>query len=77
MDNIVIKGAKEHNLKNIDITIPSTAPSTDNTAAYIITSLKLFMIRMADNAGNTSNAVIRREPTRFIARTIITAVITL
>ena len=22
MDNIVIKGAKEHNLKNIDITIP-------------------------------------------------------
>ena len=61
---------------NIDMIIPDTAPSTDNAAAYIITDLKLFIIRIADNAGNTSNAVISSEPTRFIANTIITAVIT-
>ena len=33
-------------------------------------------MRIADNAGNTRSAVMSSEPTRFIASTMITAVIT-
>ena len=61
---------------NIDIIIPNTAPNTERIAEYIITDLKLVITLIADKAGNTKRAVISSEPTRFIASTIITAVIT-
>ena len=53
-----------------------TAQITDNTTEQIVTHKKVLNIRIADNAGNITNAEIRRDPTRFIARTIMIAVIT-
>ena len=43
MENIVIKGAKEHNLKNIDITIPK-----DNPIEYAILYLDGCMQKWID-----------------------------
>ena len=40
------------------------------------TSLKVLAIRIEARAGKITRAEIRSEPTRFIASTIITAVIT-
>ena len=53
---------------------PTTAQMTEKIAAMTVTFLKLLDSLIADSAGKTSKAVIKSEPTRFIARTIMMAV---
>ena len=60
----------------IEISIPNSAQNTDSKAEHIVTDLKLLNTRMAESAGNMTSAEIKSEPTRFMARTIITAVVT-
>lgn len=55
---------------------PSAEQTTANIAEKIVTDLKLLKRRIADSAGNTTNAEIKSDPTKFIARTIITAIMT-
>lgn len=42
----------------------------------MVTLRKLLNIRMADSAGKITSAEISREPTRFIASTMMTATTT-
>ena len=49
---------------------------SDRTAAPINTALKLLNNCITDNAGKITSAEINKEPTRFIASTTITAMIT-
>ena len=60
----------------MDIIIPVKAQITDRTAEQSVTEKKLLHIRMADKAGKITNADISREPTRFIANTMIIAIMT-
>ena len=60
----------------IEIKIPTTAQNTAITAEDIITDKKLLKIRMEEIAGKIINADISKEPTNFIASTIMVAVIT-
>lgn len=62
--------------KIIDRIIPKAAHITEMTAEHIVTLLKLLKILIAERAGKIISAEISREPTRFIAITIIIAVIT-
>ena len=55
--------------------IPIAAQVTDNTAAHIVTLRKFLKIHIAETAGKMTSAEINREPTRFIASTITTAMI--
>ena len=57
-----------------DISIPDIAHTTDETAENIVTLLKFFNMLIAESAGNITSADIRRDPTRFIAKTMITAI---
>ena len=59
----------------IDIIIPVAAHTTEIIAEQMITPRKLLNKRIADRAGNIIKADISSEPTRFIASTIISAVI--
>ena len=59
----------------IETKIPVTAQKTEITAEHITALLKLLKIRIEARAGNIINAEIKSEPTKFIARTIIIAVI--
>ena len=60
----------------MEIIIPPAEQTTDITAALIVTDRKDLNSRMAESAGKITSAEIRREPTRFIANTIITAITT-
>ena len=60
----------------IETRIPVSEQTTEIMLAQIITPLKLLNSLIAERAGNTISAEIKRDPTRFMARTIITAVIT-
>lgn len=62
--------------KKIDSMIPASAQTTEITPAQITTPLKFCITRIADSAGKITSAEISREPTRFIASTMITAVMT-
>ena len=53
--------------------IPNAAQTTAIVAELRITPLKLLKMRMDETAGKTIIAEVSREPTRLIARTIITA----
>ena len=59
----------------IDIKSPATEQKTEITAEQTVTDLKLLKILMALSAGKITSAEIKSEPTRFIARTIIIAMI--
>ena len=59
----------------IEKIIPVPAHMTEIIDEQIITLLKLLNIRIADKDGKIINAEINREPTKFIANTIIKAVI--
>ena len=59
--------------ERIDMIIPKNAHITERTAEQIVTALKFLNILMDDKAGNITNADISNDPTRFMARTIITA----
>ena len=60
----------------IATSIPISAQSVETIAAVITTPLKVRATRIAESAGKITSAEIRSEPTRFIASTIMTAVIT-
>lgn len=60
----------------MDINNPHDEHITDNTAEKTVTDLKVLKIRIAESAGKITRAEIKSEPTKFIARTIITAIIT-
>ena len=60
----------------IEINSPETEHTTETAALQIITLLKLRKTRIAESAGKITRALIKSEPTRFIARTIIMAIIT-
>ena len=59
----------------IEIKRPATEHTTETTAEHTVTLLKLLKTRIAERAGNITRAEIKSEPTRFIASTIITAMI--
>lgn len=60
----------------IEIIIPSAAHITEITAEATVTLRKFLKILMEERAGKIISAVIRSDPTKFIARTIITAMAT-
>lgn len=60
----------------IEIRIPTRAHTTESTAENTVTFLKLWHRRIAESAGKITRADIKREPTRFMERTMITAVMT-
>ena len=57
----------------IAIKRPATAQTTEITAEQIVTERKLLKRRIAEMAGKITRAEIKREPTRFIASTMIVA----
>ena len=59
----------------IEMSIPRTAHKTDIIAEPITTALKLLKSRIVDKAGKIISADVSNEPTKFIAKTIITAMI--
>ena len=60
----------------IDIMIPEKAHTTERIAAHTVTFKKLLNMLIADKAGKITRAEISSDPTRFIASTMITAMIT-
>ena len=60
----------------IEANIPEAVQVTDKIAEQIVTDLNDLKMRIALNAGKIIKAEIRSEPTRFIARTMMTAVTT-
>ena len=59
----------------IETKSPKTEHATETAAEQIVTDLKLLNTRIAERAGKITSAEIKREPTRFIASTIIIAII--
>lgn len=59
---------------NMDTRIPMAVQNMENTTEQRITALKLLNIRIADKAGNIISAVVKSEPTKFIAKTMTRAV---
>lgn len=60
----------------IDTRIPVSEQTTDTAAEQMTTFLKLLKTLIAERAGKITRAEIRSEPTRFMASTIIIAVMT-
>ena len=60
----------------MEMRMPRKAQVTLMTAEKTVTDRKERKIRMADRAGKIISAEISSEPTRFMASTIIIAVIT-
>lgn len=58
----------------MDIIIPMKEHTTAKIAEQIVTNKKLWNMRIAEIAGKIINAEMRREPTKFIASTIIIAI---
>ena len=59
-----------------DARIPANAQTTESTAEYVVTAQNVWKTRMADSAGKITKAEIKSDPTRFIASTIMTAMMT-
>ena len=59
---------------NMETRMPTSAHITDNAAEHIVTLLKLLNNLMEESAGKITNADISKDPTRFIAKTMITAI---
>lgn len=60
---------------NMDNIIPAAAQITEIIAEQMVTLLKLLKRRIAESAGKIISAETSSEPTRFMASTIMTAVI--
>ena len=56
--------------------MPTRAQETETTVESITTSLKVLATRIDASAGKITSADISNEPTRFIASTMMTAVMT-
>ena len=54
--------------------IPVSEQITEIVAAATVTVKKLLKTRMAESAGKTTSAETSKAPTRFMARTIIAAI---
>ena len=61
---------------SIETIMPKSEHTTESTAENTVTALKFLNILIAESAGNITSADMSSEPTRFIASTIITAIIT-
>ena len=59
----------------IDKSMPTNAQITEITADTITTPRKLYIKRIAESVGKIINADINKDPTNFIPKTIITAII--
>ena len=59
---------------NIEASMPKEAQATDIITEQILTDLNVLNTRIADMAGKTINADISKAPTKFMARTITTAI---
>ncbi len=59
----------------IDIKRPDMAQKTERQVDSITTPLKLCITLMAESAGKITKADIKSEPTRFMPKTIIIAII--
>ena len=57
----------------MEMIIPISVQRTDRIAEQIVTLLKLLNTLIEDIAGKMTSADMRSDPTRFIARTIIVA----
>lgn len=57
-----------------EIKRPVMEHTTETTAEHTVTERKLLKIRIAERAGKITRAEIKRDPTRFIASTMITAI---
>ena len=62
-------------LATTEARIPTKEQNTAIIVAHMVTLLKFLQTLMAESAGNTIRAEMRSEPTRFIARTMTTAII--
>ena len=60
----------------MEANIPIAVQETDKIAEHIVTDLNDLKMRIALNAGKIIKAEISNEPTRFIAKTMMTAVTT-
>ena len=60
---------------SIEMKSPKAVQTTENIAEDTVTERKLLNTHMDANAGNTTSAEIRSEPTKFIANTTIIAMI--
>ncbi len=58
----------------IETMIPPSEQITEITAEQTVTALKLLKRRIAESAGKTINAEMSSDPTRFIATTMMIAV---
>ena len=58
----------------IEIKSPEIEQIDESTAEQIVTERKLLKILIAERAGKMIKAEIKSEPTRFIASTIIIAI---
>ena len=56
------------------IKIPVIAHATEMIAVQIVTEKKLLKRRIEESAGKTMRAEMRSDPTRFMASTMMTAV---
>ena len=60
----------------MEANIPIAVQVTDKIAEQIVTDLNDLKMRIALNAGKIMSAEINKEPTRFIAKTMMIAVTT-
>ena len=56
--------------------IPKNAQNTESIAEKTVTLLNVLNILMDESAGKITSAEMRSDPTRFIASTMMTAMIT-
>ena len=61
---------------SIDMMIPPKEQNTERKAEKIVTLLKFLNNRIEESAGKITSADINSDPTRFIAKTMITAITT-
>ena len=60
----------------METSIPVAVQTTETIAELMVTDLNDLKTRILLNAGKIINAEISKEPTRFIAKTMMTAVTT-
>ena len=58
----------------IETMIPNAAQMTESTEEDIITLRKLLKRRIEESAGKMMSAVMSNEPTKYMERTMITAI---
>ena len=62
-------------LKAMDDSIPTDVQNNETITAQIVTDLNVLKIRIALRAGKIIKADINNDPTKLMAKTIMTAII--